>query len=197
MPKGAGLMDREDNNQEDAQLIKLFLENNNSGFNRLVLKYQDQIHNLCLRFLGEREEALDCAQETFVKVYRSLKSFKGKAAFSTWLYQIARNTVIDHYRTSRSEIDIQDVWDLSSDTDIAKDAEIKDQLETVEKYLNQLDSNQREIIILRVWEQMSYKEIAEIVGKSEAGCKMMFLRSIEKLRLTIPLAVYLLFLSRL
>lgn len=104
--------------------------------------------------------------------------------------------MIDHYRTSHPEIDIQDVWDLASDSDIAKDTEIKTQLKEVEKYLNQLDSAQREIIILRVWEQMSYKEIAEIVGKSEASCKMMFLRSLEKLRNHLPLAIYLLLISR-
>jgi len=182
----------------EQQIISQCQQGQLESFGSLYDSYIKKIYNFIYYKTHHQQTAEDLTSQTFLKALAKINQFDiAKGHFSTWLYQIARNTVIDHYRTSRSEIDIQDVWDLSSDTDIAKDAEIKDQLETVEKYLNQLDSNQREIIILRVWEQMSYKEIAEIVGKSEAGCKMMFLRSIEKLRLTIPLAVYLLFLSRL
>ncbi|MFA5840182.1 MAG: sigma-70 family RNA polymerase sigma factor [Candidatus Margulisiibacteriota bacterium] len=178
-------MDREDNNQEDSQLIKLFLENDNSGFNRLVIKYQDQIHNLCLRFLGEREEALDCAQETFVKVYRSLKSFKGKAAFSTWLYQIAINTcrsrlVSWSYKLKRgaAQIDAEIVDQNPSPLDVI---EQKEREEAVQKAINCLPADQKAVIVLCDIEGMAYEQIVKITGYKLGTVKSKIARGREKL----------------
>ncbi|MBN1778678.1 MAG: sigma-70 family RNA polymerase sigma factor [Candidatus Buchananbacteria bacterium] len=181
----------------EQQVISQCQQGQLDGFGQLYDLYIKKIYNFIYYKTHHQQTAEDLTSQTFLKALSKINQFDiNKGYFSTWLYQIARNTVIDHYRTSHPEIDIQDVWDLASDSDIAKDTEIKTQLKEVEKYLNQLDSAQREIIILRVWEQMSYKEIAEIVGKSEASCKMMFLRSLEKLRNHLPLAIYLLLISR-
>jgi len=77
---------------EDTVSIKSFLAGDKKTFDKLVLKYQDRVFNLCYRFLGDYEEANDSAQETFIKVYNSLKNFRFESAFSTWLYRIAVNT---------------------------------------------------------------------------------------------------------
>ena len=77
---------------EDKELIRSFNAGSMRAFDSLVLKYKDQIFNLCYRFLGDHEEADDSAQETFIKVYRSLRKFRFESAFSTWLYRIAVNT---------------------------------------------------------------------------------------------------------
>jgi len=78
--------------QEDSVIIKAFLAETPGAFDKLVLKYQDMIFNVCYRILGDYEDADDCAQETFIKVYRSLKSFRFESGFSTWIYRIAVNT---------------------------------------------------------------------------------------------------------
>ncbi|MCL5795523.1 MAG: sigma-70 family RNA polymerase sigma factor, partial [Patescibacteria group bacterium] len=67
-------------------------------------------------------------------------------------------------------------------------------MERVEQYLKQLPSEQREIVIMRVWNEMSYQEIAEVLNKSEASCKMLFSRTINKLRSSLPLTIYILIL---
>ena len=125
-----------------------------------------------------------------MKALNKIESFNcNKGHFSSWIYKIARNNVIDHYRTKKDELDINDVWDLSDDSDMNFDFDIKQKLEKVEKYLKKLDSKKREIIILRVWQEMSYREISQIMGKSEASCKMMFLRTIKELKKEMPLEV--------
>ena len=78
--------------KEDAALIRAFQAGNRSAFDQLVVKYKDRLFNLCFWVLGDYHDANDSAQETFIKVFRSLKGFRFESAFSTWLYRIAINT---------------------------------------------------------------------------------------------------------
>jgi RNA polymerase sigma-70 factor (ECF subfamily) len=77
---------------EDERLIGDFLIGNKGCFDRLVLRYQNRVVNLCFRMIGDYEEAVDCAQLTFMKVFRSLGHFRFQSSFSTWLDRIAVNT---------------------------------------------------------------------------------------------------------
>ena len=90
-------------NDEDALLVRAFNSGEKPAFDKLVLKYKDKVFNICYRFLNDYEEANDCAQETFVKIYRSLKNFRFESSFSTWLYRIAVNTCKNKI-TSRVQI---------------------------------------------------------------------------------------------
>lgn len=85
---------------EDTALVKDFQAGNKAAFDKLVLKYQDKIFNLCYRFMGEDHDADDAAQETFVKVFKSLKGFRFESAFSTWLYRIAVNICKNKLKSS-------------------------------------------------------------------------------------------------
>ncbi|EKD29146.1 MAG: hypothetical protein ACD_79C00041G0007, partial [uncultured bacterium] len=75
-----------DANNADFLLIERVLNGEDSAFSELVQKYQDKVFNICYRFLMQYEEANDCAQDVFVKVYRSLKTFKYQSSFATWIY---------------------------------------------------------------------------------------------------------------
>ncbi|MBI2447121.1 MAG: sigma-70 family RNA polymerase sigma factor [Candidatus Omnitrophica bacterium] len=77
---------------EDIELIKSFKAEDKTAFDKLVLKYNNKVFNLCYRMLGNYEDANDSAQDTFVKVFSSLNKFRMESAFSTWLYRIAVNT---------------------------------------------------------------------------------------------------------
>jgi len=130
-----------------------------------------------------KETAEDITSQTFMKAMEKISTFDpDKASFKTWLYQIARNTVIDHYRQTKELSNIEDAWDLSSREDLVTDTNIKLQIETVQEHLQKLKAEQREIILLRVWGGYSFNEIAEMTGKTEAACKMTFKRSVEKLK---------------
>ena len=165
---------------------------NTKNFGQLYDKYVKKIFNFIYYKTHHKETAEDLTSETFMKALTKINEFdEDKGAFSTWLYQIARNTVIDFYRTKKSNLNIDDIWDLANEEDILCDLDTKEKLTEVKKYLKKLKSEQREIVILRVWEGMSYKEISEAVGKSEASCKMSFSRTIHQLRLEMPLSVFL------
>ena len=85
-------MTSSDSPENDSDLVYAFTRGDHSAFEKIVLKYQDRVYNLCYRFLGDKQEAEDSAQEVFIKVYKALKGFKLKSSFYTWLYRIVINT---------------------------------------------------------------------------------------------------------
>lgn len=168
---------------------------NTENFPELYDKYVKKIFNFIYYKTHHKETAEDLTQETFTKVLDNFNTFDGKRGkFSTWLYQIARNTVIDFYRTKKNYINADDVWDLAGKENILRDVDVSMKLEEVEKYLGKLKPEQREIVILRVWEGYSYKEIAEIVGKNEVSCRVAFSRTIQTLKSEMPLSAFIAFL---
>ena len=77
---------------EDVLLVRAFQERDRTAFDKLVMKHKNRVFNLCYWYLGDYQEADDCAQEAFIKVYQSLKKFRFESAFTTWLFRIAVNT---------------------------------------------------------------------------------------------------------
>ena len=168
-------------------LLAEFQGGNKEAFGKLYELYIRPIYNFVYYKTHHRETAEDITSQVFMKAYRAATSFEPeKGTFQAWLYQIARHAVIDHYRAARPTKDIEDVWDLSGKENIVRDTDNKILLEKVEKYLREFSPEQRDIIILRVWQELSYAEIAEVVGKSEASCKMSFSRSMKKLHEAMP-----------
>ena len=165
---------------------------NRDNFGQLYDKYIKKIFNFIYYKTHHKETAEDLTSDTFIKALNKLDRFdENKGSFSTWIYQIARNTVIDFYRTEKNSVNVDDVWDLSTDEDILRDLDTAKKLEDVKEHLKTLKNEQREIVILRVWQGMSYKEISEAMGKSEASCKMAFSRTIKILKERMPLSVFL------
>lgn len=162
-------------------------------FGQLYDWYIKKIYDFIYFKTFHRETAEDLTSQTFFKALEKINSFdQAKGTFSAWLYRIARNTVIDHYRTQKKEANIEDYWDISSDTDVAYEAEVNDQLEQIKKYLHLFKPQQREIILLRLWENLTFAEIADITGLSLANCKMTFSRTVRKIREELaPLLLWL------
>lgn len=139
-----------------------------------------------------KETAEDLTSETFLKSMKNIKKFDVSRQFSSWLYKIAQNTVIDYYRTSKKTENIDDVWDIKDEEDFIEKLDNKLSFKKIKKHLSGLPSMQRDIIIMRVWQDMTYKEISEIIGKTEENCKVIFSRTIAKLRQSIPLTTLIL-----
>ncbi|HOW42408.1 MAG TPA: sigma-70 family RNA polymerase sigma factor [Candidatus Omnitrophota bacterium] len=173
----------------------------NQDFNELVLKYQDRVFNLCYRFMGNYEEADDCAQEVFLKVYRSLKDFRGESSLSTWVYRIAVNTCKNRlmsreYRERKRTISIDapvqteegevglEIKDESRSPARELDAREKDAL--IQEAIAALPEDQRQVVVLRDIEALSYEEIAGITGLNIGTVKSKLSRArqalCEKLR---------------
>lgn len=172
---------------KQAELAKECKLGNKEAFGLLYESFIRQIYNFIYYKTHHKETAEDLTSKVFIKAYASINTFdESKGSFSSWLYQIARNSIIDHYRSVKPALNIEDAWDLDGGSDVERDVGTKIQLENIKTYLQMLSSEQRDIVIMRVWEEMSYAEIAEVVGKSEANCKMIFSRTLKKLREIMP-----------
>jgi len=170
-------------NTEELNIIERCHKGELDQFARLYDDYAKKIYTFIYYKTMHRETAEDLTGETFLKALEHIQSYHpDKGPFSAWLYRIARNTVIDHYRTRKSAVNIDDCWDLSDRRDFAEDFATSEALEKVKSYLSTLSPKQREIITLRVWGGLSYEEIAEITGASEAALKMSVSRTLAKIR---------------
>ncbi len=165
------------------------------AFGVLYDRYIEKIYRFIYYKIFSKETAEDLTSDVFTKAFQKIDSFDaGKGNFSAWLYRIARNTVIDHYRTRKATLPIDDVFDVAFDERTVEQKDAIMALEKVSKYLDTLNPKQREIITLRIWEELSYREIAEIVGGTEDSVKMAFSRSIRDVREKLgALAVVMLF----
>lgn len=178
----------------DTAIIKKCQKGDLEQFGVLYEKYIKKIYDFVYFKIQHKESTEDTTAKVFMKALAKINDFKvGQGTFQAWLYQIARNAVIDYYRAKKTELNIEDVWGLADTQDCARDLDVKLRLAAVEKYLKKLSAAQRELIIMRVWQDLPYKEIAEITGKSEAACKMAYARAIGQLRTEMPLALFALF----
>jgi len=183
---------------DEEKLISRCQQGELEKFGLLYDKYIKKIYDFVYYKTMHKETAEDLVSQIFMKALSKIMDFKfNQGTFQAWLYRIARNSVIDHYRTKKQDINIEDVWDLAGDADLERDIDNREKLKAVEKYLAKLKPSQREIIVLRVWQELSYKEIADITGKSEDSCKMAYSRAINRLRREVPIAIYILLLLHL
>lgn len=177
----------------DKQIVFACQSGDRAKFGELYDRYIKKIYDFIYYKTHHKHTAQDLTSQVFIKALDKIDTFNSsEGLFSSWLFRIARNTVIDYYRTKKVGYDIEDAWDLSDGTDIQKDVDMQINFEKINKYLKGLEKDQREIIVMRVWQELSYKEIAEITGRTEAGCKMAFSRAIKKLRQEMPLSLLML-----
>lgn len=157
------------------------------------MKYQTPIYNLCLRMTGNPEDAADMTQEAFLKAWRSLSSFQFESSFSTWLYRLASNTCLDYLRSLKRRpqcsLTVEDdegeeqVLDVTDEAPTPEEALLSaEELSQLVHALSQLDASQRQIITLRVVNDLSYAEIAEILDVKEGTVKSRLARARDNLR---------------
>jgi len=179
------------------QIIKECQKGNLDEFTELYEQYFKKIYRFIYYKTHHQQTAEDLTSQVFIKTLENIGRFNPRQGlFSSWLYRIARNKVIDYYRTKKKEFDITSFWDLKSGEKIDVDLENKEKLEQVRQYLDKLKPEQKEIIVMRIWNSLSYQEIAEILNKNEANCKMIFSRTMRKLREEIPLALLIILLIK-
>jgi RNA polymerase sigma-70 factor (ECF subfamily) len=164
-------------------------------FDPLYRAYVSRIYAYLYRRTLHREVAEDLTSQTFIKALEGIGGYAPrKGPFAAWLYTIARNALTDHFRSRRETVDIENVWDLSSDADVQSDVGNRLEYEKLREALQNLDAHKREIVMLRLWDGLSYKEIAALTGKTETNCKVIFSRTLDSLRKELPLLAFLLLL---
>lgn len=152
-------------------------------FSELYEKYIEKIYSYIFYRVQHRETAEDLTSLTFTKALENFKKFSpSKGTFSAWLYRIAKNCIYDHYRSNHPNQNIEDAFDLHSEEDISAETDNKIQMEKIQKILSTLKSDQRDLVIMRLWDGLSYREIADITGKNENSLKVTFSRTLAKIR---------------
>lgn len=160
----------------DEQLVKAYAQGNNEAFDTLLKRHQDRIFNYILRIIKNEDIANDIFQDTFVKAIQTIKQgrYTENGKFPAWISRIAHNLIIDYFRQEKSEnvqsADLEDVDVLNRKElceETIEDIIISDQIRDDVKFLiRELPPLQREVLNMRYYQNLSFKEIAEITGVS-------------------------------
>lgn len=178
-----------DQNQEN-EIIFRILNGERNTYAVLVDKYKTPIFNLAYRMTGSHEDAADLAQETFIQAFKNLKSFNRERRFFPWLYTIALNITRNHlkrralFRLAQQNKAVKDVsgeGKRNPEGDMMADEQAK----SLAVNLKKLPLEQRETIIMRFYQGLSFEEIAAILRCSESAVKMRVYRGLEKLKLLL------------
>lgn len=181
--------------EEDRQLIQEALSGD-PGFEKLVRAHERMVYRVAFRFLGEETDALDVAQEVFLRVHKALPQFRGDSALSTWIYSITANLSRNALRSRKNRSKVQvlapkeqeegaSFWDRVADNKgilASRSAESRDMNEAIQKALGTLPADYREAVILRDMEDLDYQDIAAVLKTGVGTVKSRIARGRAMLR---------------
>jgi len=166
--------------EQDAQLVQQCLQGNGSAWEELVHRHTRRVYNICYRFTGNGTEAEDLAQEVFLRVYRTLGSYRSAhGGFATWMTSVTRNLLIDHYRRTKRDRVTDSLEDAitvveskeSSARRPDEQALLSELGRQVQAALKKLSPELREAVILRDLQQLEYAEIQQVLQVPEGTVK--------------------------
>lgn len=169
----------------EEKLIGDAIKGNSSAFGPLYDQYQPMIYRFVFVKVGRREDAEDITHQVFLSAWQNIGGYKHRGhPFSSWLYQIARNQIVDHYRAKKSEISIEqmDPEYFVAPATAQFDLTVKLEMEKVRAAIGELKPEYQDVVILRFIEDLPLKEAAEALHKTEGAVKLMQHRAIKELQ---------------
>jgi len=170
--------------RDDAALVAACLDGDKGAFDEIVGRHRRAVYQVCYRFVNNHEDAGDLSQETFIRAWKGLKTFKGQAALSTWLYRIAVNVCLN-----RVSLKKPDTEPLDADRFVDTRAEEPgagliraERAVAVRRAIEGLPEKQRATLILRTYQELSHQEIAKILGSSVGAVKANFFHALANLK---------------
>lgn len=179
----------------DEELIFEYQRGNREAFEMIFERYKKPILNYCWRILGNRADAEDATGDVFTSVLSQKDSFKPQAKFSTWLFTIAHNACISKLRkrkpvfslwVKKDDHEEMEEWAIPDPKPLPH-AELleKERMEAVKKAILKLPEAQKEALVLREYQELSYEEISSILGCSKENVKILIFRARERLRMEL------------
>lgn len=170
----------------DQHYINKVKEGDTNAFAILIDNYKDMVFSLALKVMKNREEAEEVSQDTFIKAFRSLHNFKGDSKFSTWLYKITYNNCMDRVKKisrtyNTNSIDEVVENKIESTESVLDSIERKERAELMKECLDELPEDERTILWMFYYQELSLKEIIDVTSYSEANLKVKLHRSRKKL----------------
>ena len=164
-------------------LIQRAKQGDKDAFGRIYELFFKRIYRYCYYSTGNAEHSKDICQDTFIKAWRALPSFKTDegSSIQAFLYRIARNLIIDSSR-KKTEYNLENAQDVETNEDFISEIDKKDEIKKVHLALKELDNLERQIIILRFFEELSFQEVSKITGVNEGALRVKVHRSLKKLK---------------
>lgn len=168
----------------DPELVERARSGDGTAMDALISRHHEAVYQATYRVLGDPEAAADAAQDAYVKAMRALDGFRGQASFRTWLLRIATNTARSAGRqtTRRGEVELEPDAEPAGGLSPETDAVVRTEVERAEKAIGGLPEKQRLAVTLRTQQDLSYREIAEILGSTEGAVRVNYHLGIKRVR---------------
>ena len=181
----------ENESERDLSLVERFRRGDRGAFDRIVAKYRRDVYRVARRMTGNHEDADDVSQETFLRAYKALSGFRGDASLKTWLFRIAVNLSINAGRSKsiRRESDEDPELEYDAQRHGPSAGEIllergEEELR-VRRAVDHLPPRQRQVVILRIYEELKFQEIADLLEAPIGTVKANFFHAMNNLRKTL------------
>lgn len=179
--------------EDETQLIQLVQNGDKTAFRELVEKHKRNVYYLAFDLTGNREDAEDVSQEVFIKVYKSIKKFRGDSKLSTWLYKITMNTCYSlkskkSYTEMKTKENIEELVDAAAEKNIPHNADPERAAESgfIQKSLDaallKLSKNEKIVFVLRNFNELSFGEIVDMLNMKPSTVRSLNFRALKKLR---------------
>lgn len=173
---------------EDADLIRRAARGDVEGFNLLVSRWEKRVYNYLLRITANREDALDLTQDVFLKAYQNLRKLDDVSRFAPWLYRIAHNEAYSMFRKRKPETDVDEIEPEAVETGITVGGNAVFPMElniAVATALDRLNPDQREAIVLKIYQGFKFEEMSEILGCPVSTVKSRLYTALELLKVEL------------
>ena len=173
---------------EEEVLIKKAKNSDGTAFQALYDNYVSQIYRFVFLKVGQKQDAEDITQHVFLSAWENISSYEYRGfPFSSWLYRIASNAVVDHFRASGRTVNIEAIPEeyLKSDDNGTESIDTAIRIEAVQAMLTKLESDQQSVLIMKFVEDKSNKEIAEALQKTEGAIRVIQHRALKQLKTLI------------
>jgi RNA polymerase sigma-70 factor (ECF subfamily) len=183
-PTAATVGDESVESLDERALVEACLAGRSDAFDLIVERHRRSVYQLCYRFVGNHEDASDLSQDVFLRAYRGLRSFRGQASLATWLYRIGVNVCLNRVsvkvpaQVSIDEREHEDTRAESPTQRLLRD----ERAARVRAAIAQLPHKQRVTLILRMYQEMSHQEIADVLGSSVGAVKANFFHALGNLK---------------
>ncbi|MFZ3071555.1 MAG: RNA polymerase sigma factor [Anaerolineaceae bacterium] len=151
-------------------------------FGVLYERYVNQVFRYLYSRTGNQQDAEDITAQTFLAAFESFERYRGNGYFGAWLFGIAKNKVNDHYRQSKSLVEIEGTAEVPDNHDLLSDAISADQSTTLQKLIQQLPEDEQELLRLRFLAELSYSKIALLLHRNEDAVKKSIYRLLARLQ---------------
>ena len=170
---------------EDPDLIRKARRGDVEAYNLLISRWEKRVYNYLLRIVGDREDALDLSQDVFLKAYQNLRKLDDPARFAPWLYRIAHNEAYSMFRKKRPESDVDEIEPERTETEISVAGSPVFPMElslSVAAALDRLSPEQREAVVLKIYQGFKFEEMAEILACPVSTIKSRLYTALELLK---------------